>query len=305
MSNQVSGWMIRMAVVVALVSGLRISAAGQGPEAKVLPPMEPYPELAGCSEEPAKFHQCANAKAKAFNPPRTPDGKPNLAGFWTRAVARGTDNIEEHGRELGDSGGTSQIIDPPDGVIPYQPWAIATRKTHLAGYHDPANRCAQPAIPRQAYTAGMNQIIQSPTSMIFLNDYAHSYRVVALDGRPHLGADIRLEMGNSRGRWDGNTLVIDVTNQNGKTWFDHAGNFFSDAVHVVERLTLFDTNAMYYEAVIDDPKVYTRPWTLVSGMRRSTQEGYETWENACHEGSGNNWRSDIGMKHYFGVTLPK
>lgn len=305
MSNQCSGWMIVMMLVGVVVSGLGVPAAGQGPGGTVPPTMEPYGQLAGCSEEPAKFHQCAGAKAKAFDPSRTADGKPDFRGFWTRAVARGTDNIEEHSKELGDSGGFSQVVDPADGNIPYQPWALATRRNHLAGYHDPANRCAQPAVPRQAYTAGMNQILQTPTSLIFLNDYAHSYRVIALDGRPHIGPDIRLVMGNSRGRWGGNTLVVDVTNQNGTTWFDHAGNFFSDAVHVVERFTLFDVNSMYYEATIDDPKVYTRPWTLVSGMRRNTDPGYETWENACYEGSNNAWRSDIGLKHYFGVTPPK
>jgi hypothetical protein len=95
-----------------------------------------------------------------------------------------------------------------------------------------------------------------------------------------------------------------VTNQIGKTWFDHMGNFFSDAVHVVERWTMFDANAIHYQATIDDPKVYTRPWTMVSGMRRNTDPDYEIWENACHEGSTNLSRTEIGLKQYFGVTPP-
>ena len=304
MSNQFSGWVIRLTLATALLSGLRAPAAGQSPRGPVSPPMEPYGQLAGCSEEPAQFHRCALAKARGFDPPRTPDRKPDFRGYWSRGVARGTDDIEEHAKGLGDSGGTSQVVDPADGKIPYQPWAIAKRRDHVANYNDPAVLCVQPGVPRQAYTAGVNQILQTADSLIFLNDYAHSYRVISLDGRPHLGRDIRLFMGNSRGRWEGNTLVVDVTNQIGKTWFDHMGNFFSDAVHVVERWTMFDANAIHYQATIDDPKVYTRPWTLVSGMRRNTDAHYEIWENACHEGSTHLSRTEIGLKQYFGVTPP-
>ena len=305
MSSQFSGWMMPMTLALVLLSGLRAPAAGQSAGGQVPPPMAPYGQVAGCSEEPAKFHQCAIAKAKGFDPPRTPDGKPDFRGFWSRAVARGTDDIEEHGTGLGDSGGYSQVVDPADGKIPYQPWAAAKRQDFIANYSDPAVLCSQPAVPRQAYTAGVNQILQTTASLIFLNDYAHSYRIIAIDGRPHIGPNIRLVMGNSRGRWEGNTLVVDVTNQNGKTWFDHMGNFFSDAVHVVERWTLFDANTMHYQATIDDPQVYTRPWTIVSGMRRNMEPGYEIWESACHEGNVNGWRTEVGLKSYFGVTPPK
>jgi len=303
--SKFSGWVMRLTVAIALLVVLRAPAAGQSPRGPVSLPMEPYGQLAGCSEEPAQFHRCALAKAKGFVPPRTPDGKPDFRGYWSRGVARGTDDIEEHAKGLGDSGGTSQVVDPADGKIPYQPWAIAKRRDLVANYNDPAVLCVQPGVPRQAYTAGVNQILQTDDSLIFLNDYAHSYRMISLDGRPHLGPNIRLFMGNSRGRWEGNTLVVDVTNQIGKTWFDHVGNFFSDAVHVVERWTMFDANAIHYQATIDDPKVYTRPWTLVSGMRRNTDPDYEIWENACHEGSTNNLsRTEIGLKQYFGVTPP-
>jgi hypothetical protein len=295
---------MRLTFAIALLSGLRAPAAGQSPRGPVSPPMEPYGQLAGCSEEPAQFHRCALAKAKGFVPPRTPDGKPDFRGYWSRGVARGTDDIEEHAKGLGDSGGYSQVVDPADGKIPYQPWAIAKRRDHVANYNDPAVLCVQPGVPRQAYTAGVNQILQTNDSLIFLNDYAHSYRIISLDGRPHLGPNIRLFMGNSLGRWEGNTLVVDVTNQIGKTWFDHMGNFFSDAVRVVERWTMFDANAIHYQASIDDPKVYTRPWTLVSAMRRNTDPDYEIWENACHEGSTNLSRTEIGLKQYFGVTPP-
>jgi hypothetical protein len=304
MSNQFFRWMMRLTLAVALFSALRAPAAGQSPRGSVSPPMAPYGQLAGCSEEPAQFHRCALAKAKGFDPPRTPDGKPDFRGFWSRGVARGTDDIEEHAEGLGDSGGYSQVVDPADGKIPYQPWAAEKRRDHIANYNDPAVLCVQPGVPRQAYTAGVNQILQTADSLVFLNDYAHSYRIISLDGRPHLGPNIRLFMGNSRGRWEGKTLVVDVTNQIGKTWFDHMGNFFSDAVHVVERWTMFDANAIHYQATIDDPKVYTRPWTIVSGIRRNTDPAYEIWENACHEGSTHLSQTEIGLKQYFGVTPP-
>jgi hypothetical protein len=117
-----------------------------------------------------------------------------------------------------------------------------------------------------------------------VNDYSHTYRVVPTDGRPHLGSGIALFEGDSRGRWEGNTLVVDVTNQKDQVWLDAVGNFFSDAVHVVQRFTLIDKDVIHVEATIDDPKVYTRPWTMVVGWRRSNDKPLEIWENACWEG---------------------
>ena len=98
------------------------------------------------------------------------------------------------------------------------------------------------------------------------------------------GPAIRLSGGDSRGRWEGNTLVIDVTNQRDKVWLDAVGNFFSEPVHVVERFTMIDPNVLHYEATINDPNVYTRPWTIVSGWRRNVEPPLEIWENACWEG---------------------
>src|SRR4029450_13685635 len=115
-------------LVVAVVVGLQQEAAGQrAPFASPLPgsgptPMRPYGQAGGCSEDPAQFHRCAIEKAKAFNPPRMPDGTPDLRGFWTRIVVRNMENIEEHPETMDGSGGKSSIIDPADGKIPYQPW---------------------------------------------------------------------------------------------------------------------------------------------------------------------------------------
>ncbi len=267
-----------------------------------------YGELAGCSEEPLRFHECARAKAKEFNPPRTPDGKPDFQGYWSRAGVFGTDNIEEHTPGLGDPGGKSLVVDPVDGRIPYQPWAAAAKAKYEETHMDPAALCYLPGSPKQLYTAGVNQILQTPGSVIFLNEYTHAYRVIPTDGRPRVAPGVRLFMGTSRGRWDGNTLVVEVTNQNAKTWFDHVGNFFTDAVHVIERWTMVGPDAIHFEARIDDPKVYTRPWTMAFGLRRNPDRNFEMWENACHEGNVLRWPSTDLTEHlnlYISTPVPQ
>jgi len=110
--------------------------------------------------------------------------------------------------------------------------------------------------------------------------------VIPLGDSPHVGSDIKLWQGDSRDHWDGNTLVIDVTNLNAKPRLDMAGNFYSDKAHVVERLTRLDDKTIKYEAVITDPTVYTRPRTIATkfGRRHIKDANYELWEDACHEG---------------------
>jgi hypothetical protein len=113
------------------------------------------------------------------------------------------------------------------------------------------------------------------------------YRTIPTDGSAIPAVDLKLWQGRSNGRWEGDTLVVDVTNQNGKTWLDQAGNFHSAAVHIVERYTMVDMNTIDYEARIEDPTVYTRPWTMAFALTRVTQPDYEMWEEACHEGERN------------------
>jgi hypothetical protein len=289
--------MEKIATVAIVALGLSVPASGQT-----------YGQLAGCSDEPQQFHQCARARAREFTPPRTPDGRPDLRGYWTRAGVFGTDNIEEHAPGLGDPGGKSLVVDPPDGRIPYQPWAAAAKAGYEHTHMDPAALCYLPGSPKQLYTAGVNQILQTRDAVIFLNDFTHAYRVIPTDGRPRPLSSVKLFMGTSRGRWDGNTLVIEVTNQNAKGWFDHVGNFFSDAAQVVERWTLVGPDAIHVEARIDDPKVYTRPWTMAFGLRRNPDANYEMWENACHEGNVLRWPATDLTRHlqlYLGAAPPK
>ena len=293
-----------IALACALVSTITISTFGQAPGAETPLKMRPYGQLAGCSEEPARFHPCAIEKAKTFNPPRTADGQPDLRGYWARARVT-SDNIEEHAEVVGDPGGKSLIVDPPDGRIPYQPWALAKRQDNAKNYIAPQALCFQPAAPRGAYAPGGYQILQTRNSVVFLHDLAHSYRVIHTDGRPHIPANVRLAMGDLRGRWEGNTLVVDATNFNGKTWFDNEGNCPSADVRIVERWTLIAADAIHYAATITDPKVYTRPWTVAFGVRRNADPEYELYESACFEGNrGELPGASLGLKPYLGVTPP-
>ena len=248
------------------------------------------------------------AKAKAFKPRMGPDGHPDLQGLWDAPTVPGGQSIEEHRAEYGFGATNSKIIDPADGKVPYQPWAAAQRKENPDRYIDPYAFCFPTGVPRQMYNAGSRRIIQLPDTVTILSERGHLSRIVLMDGRPHAGADIKLWMGDSRGHWEGNTLVVDVTNLNGRPWFDLLGHFGSDALHVVERLTLVDANTIDYEATLEDSKVYTRPWTLALPLERN-QEYDEIWEEGCHEGISitptiSNLRS-LGYKFYPGITPPK
>lgn len=286
--------------VLAFASG---DTAGQTADGQ---PWAPYGQLAGCSEEPARFHACAREKAKTFRPPRTPDGAPDFSGIWDRARVT-AHNIEEHLASFGDPGGRSFVVDPVDGKIPYQPWADAQRKTHFTTYIDPQALCLLPGAGRMAYPVGGYQILQTPGYVSFFSEHTHAYRIIPIDGRPHIGAAISLASGDSVGRWDGNTLVVDVTNLNGRSWFDDAGNFSSSGMHAVERWTMIDVDAIHYEVTFEDPKVYTRPWTIALGVRRNKQPGFELLESACLEGN-RNIIEDLrrqGLKPFLGITPPE
>ena len=258
---------------------------------------------AGCPVAPAAFHACAVEKMKRFDPPRMPDGQPNLDGFWTRTVS--SQEIELHNASFGRSAGPSLVMDTPDRKIPYQPWAMEFRKGLADRYISPLTACYPGGVPRHIYGPGASRIVQTPQSFLFLIESSHSYRIVPVATHPHLGSAVKLWQGDSRAHWEGNTLVIDVTNNNGLAWLDSAGNFYSDALHVVERFTLVDADTLHYEATLEDPKVYTRPWTIAFGMIRNKQPGFELLEEACREGNQNReGQAGTGRKPWRGAEPP-
>lgn len=283
-------------VAVAVVWLTSPHAAGQAPPAPA----------AGCPAESALFHPCALAKAKAFSPRRTPDNRPDMQGVWRAGPATGTENIEEHSStpDGDDAGGKSLIVDTPDGKVPYQTWAVTQKKENREKYIEPNVLCFLSGVPRTMYVPTLMQILQVPGYVVLVLERAHAYRIIPTDGRLHLGETLKLWNGDSRARWEGNTLVVDVTNQNAKTWLDQAANFYTDAVHMVERFTLIDPDTIHYEVTIEDPNVYTSPWRIAFPLRRFKDTGYEFLEEGCHEGErdGQMFRS-LGYRTYPGVGL--
>ena len=264
------------------------------------------PKAGECPRDPVTFHACALEKAKTFNPPRAADGVPDLQGYW-RGQGGGVENIEAHAGNGDVDAGPTWIVDTPDGKIPYQPWALDQRTDNFEHYLDPNVPCLSSGVPRFWYTPGDMNIAQSPGMIAITHSRSHTFRVIPTgnDASSRIDSSVRLWLGESRGHWDGNTLVVDVTNQHAKWWFDQAGNFASAAIHVIERLTLIDPDTIHYEARIEDPSVYTRPWTMVFGIRRITMPKYEIWEEACHEGEHDTEHLlGTGLKLFPGISRP-
>jgi hypothetical protein len=223
----------------------------------------------------------------AGRPPRLADGHPNFQGVWRNASIVAAFNVE--GQKQGDNGpgGPSVIADPPDGKLPYLP--AAREKANDNATHrerDPVGHCHMHGVPRTMVPPFPMTIVQDSDYLTMLFETEPGVRIIPIDGpldsRPHL-KNYRSWEGDSRGRWDGDTLVIDVTGLNGKTWLDQAGNFVDENEHVVERLSMTDTDTILYEARVDDPSVYSRPWTLRVSLRRQPK-GTELIEYDCVEG---------------------
>jgi hypothetical protein len=238
--------------------------------------------------------------ANRWNPARLTDGQPDMQGVWT-SDAVGADHSVEDGRDPESDiiqhraavQTPIMIVDPADGRIPYNPEAAARRRKLLADiftptkpeHVDPHVRNLLDGVPRINYVPGAMQIRQIPGYMTIFYESNHVFRVIPLDGRPHVGTNVKLWMGDSRGRWEGNTLVVDVTNFNDGTWFDSHGSFHSDALHVVERWTRVSDARIDYTVTIEDPNVFTQPWKMAITIKRNKDEqDYEQWEDARHEG---------------------
>ena len=233
-----------------------------------------------------------------WTPPRIPDGQPDIQGHWISDAVGGAHSVED-GRDpdadviQGRAGerNPTLIVEPADGRIPYQPAAAARRQQLLRDiftptkreHVDPHIRALVDGVPRNNYVPGEMQILQVAGSVVILYESNHSYRVIPLDGR-HPSAQVKLWMGDSRGRWEGNTLVVDVTNFNEDTWLDSHGSFHSDALHVVERWTPAGPDRIDYSVTLEDPKVFTRPWKMAFAVNRNREKNYEIWEDSRHEG---------------------
>lgn len=205
---------------------------------------------------------------------------PDLRGIW---------QAENHADA--DLEAAHVIVEPSDGKIPYTPEALARRKQNFAhrATADPENRCFQPGVPRAAYLPKPFQIFQNARAVYFVYQDVHSYRIVYLDSAKH-NDGLPYAMGDSRGHWEGQTLVADVASFSDSTWLDAAGNYHSDELHVVERYTRKDHGTLLYEATIEDPKVFTRPWKIRMPLRLQAAS-VQILEDECTEDS-------IGVRHH-------
>jgi hypothetical protein len=280
-----------------------------------------------CWTTPSAAQQTASAAAPAvaWTPPRTPDGQPDLQGrYMAQGIGTqpgvGTTGVrvrqanERQGVDLCSVFYRTDIffeptvattlprgvIDPPDGLVPMTPWAKARQfeiqknglNPTVANMFDvlgPDTLCLPGAPFPSAAATPYNglQIVQGPGYVLLVSEWNHLSRYIPLDGSPHLGKDLRLWMADSRGRWEGNTLVVDMTNFNGKTFLDgnDSGTVASELLHIVERYTIVDADTIAYQATFEDPKAFTRNWTWAGSFHRMTDKNWELYEYACHEGN--------------------
>jgi len=231
----------------------------------------------------------AAGQARAYRAPRTADGKPNLNGTW-QAINTANWDIQDHPARQGPvtALGASFSVPPGLGVvegneIPYRPEALAKKKQNLENWMtlDPEIKCYLPGVPRATYEPHPFQIVQTPQQILMAYEFANASRIVYMNSTEESPSNFW--MGWSRGRWEGETLVVDVTGLNDQTWFDRAGNFHSDELHVIERYTATGPDHLLYEATIEDPKVFTRPWKMSMPLYRRVEKNAQLLEYICVE----------------------
>ena len=269
---------------------------------------------------------------QSSRPARTSDGKPNLSGVW-QVINEANWDLQAHDARPGavtQKGvypyaysevpaapvialGAAAIVPGSIGVvqgdaqIPYTPAAAMTKAENAAHWidRDPELKCYLPGIPRATYMPNRFQIVQSTSKIQMIYTFSNAARTIHLD--QVAGPPDDTWMGHSVGRWEGETLVVDVTHFNDKTWFDRAGNFHSDALHVVERFTPITADALRYEATIEDPKVFTRPWTIAMPIYRRLEPNIQLLDYPCIEFTEEflygHLRKQQLVKHWEGETM--
>ena len=263
----------------------------------------------------------ANLDAQKWTPGKTSDGQPDIQGTWINFdstpfeapapqaanAARGStaesgvgpaSEFADHNHKISERR-RAMVVDPPDGRVPVMKWAEERRDYDIAHIPDapehetPWVRCITRGYPAGMFPAGYNnayEIIQIPGYVVMVFEMIHETRIIPVDGRPRLGAAIKQWNGEPRGRWEGNTLVVESTNYNSKGSIATSaatgrirGIPQTDNMTVVERFTRTDANTIEYSVTITDPKVYTQPWTVKLPLNRD--DTYQMFEYSCHEGN--------------------
>jgi len=207
------------------------------------------------------------------------DGKPDLNGVW-QALTTANFDLQDHAASLGVPAGQGVV---EGNEIPYQPWALARKQENFRNRAtaDPQEKCFLLGVPRTMYAPFPFQIIHSPGYIAVFGEYAHTTRSIFMNSE-HPPGPIEWFMGDSRGRWEGDTLVVDVKYFTDQTWLDRAGNFHSEDLHVVERYTMTTPDHIQYEATLEDPKVFTRPWKISLVLYRRKERNVRVLEYECY-----------------------
>ena len=228
-----------------------------------------------------------SAEPAGYTPSRTPEGQPDLNGIW-QAVNTANWDIQDHEARPGPLASLGAAFSVPGGrgvvegnEIPYLPGMAAKKKENADHWitSDPEVKCYMPGVPRATYMPYPFQIAQNPDHILIAYEFASASRIIAMNSTAQSPGDAW--MGWSTGRWDGNTLVVDVKSFNDQTWFDRAGNFHSDALHVIERYTPVATDRLQYDVTIEDPKVFSRPWKMSMPLYRRSEPNARLTEYKC------------------------
>ena len=264
---------------------------------KTLTPMERRDAVGGqaflTDEEMAAVNQqrVVDEQARDDAPPQRYTAGGNVGGYASYWL--------DSGDTVLSTGQTSLIVDPPDGRAPIKPWALRTKAYNLAHNGDDYrhmsvwDRCLSRGVPGSMFPAGYNnayRIVQTPDAVVIQHEMIHDVRIIPLSDRPFVDGRIRQWMGDARAHWDGDVLVVETKNFHNRGWIASSaagarlkGITTSKALHVVERYERVSENTIVWTVVIDDPNVYTRPWTI--SMPLTAEPGYEIYEYACHEGN--------------------
>lgn len=211
--------------------------------------------------------------------PRTTACKPDFSGVW-QSLAGADYGIEPH---LATKEGPPGAGIVEGNAIPYTAAALEQRAKNYAARAtaDPRLKCFTLGTPRGLYYNEPFQILQRPRDLTLLFEFGHPVRTINTNGTEHPDGHIDFWLGDSRGHWEGDTLVVDVTDFNGETWLDRLGDFNSDELHLVERWSFVNRDTIRYRATFEDPKVYTRPWTLEVLLYRRLEPNVQIIENYC------------------------
>jgi hypothetical protein len=230
-------------------------------------------------------------------------GKPNMNGIW-QSIGTANWNLEDHSatdlKEFWQLGAIAAIPAGQSvvegGTIPYTPAGLKQREANRAGWPktDPEAKCYMPGIPRATYMPYPFQVVQGQKDILFVYEYASSNRIVHMSN--HTEAPVDSWMGWSNGKWDGDTLVIDVAGFNDLSWFDRAGNHHSDQLQVTERYTMQGDNHIQYQATITDPRTFSRPWTIRMPLYRRIEPNAQLLEFKCVEFSEELLYGDLKKK---------